>query len=58
MHGDRAEADHFQAGATIADVLGKLGEEAAFGQLAFQGAIEKAVLDLLEDEPAGTVRAA
>jgi DNA topoisomerase IB len=50
--------DHFQAGATIADALGKLGEGAAFGQLAFQGAIEKAVLDLLDDEPASTVRAA
>jgi len=55
---DPRVVDHFQAGATIADVLGKLGEGAAFGQLAFQGAIEKAVLDLLEDEPAGTVRAA
>jgi DNA topoisomerase IB len=55
---DPRVVDHFHAGATIADVLGKLGEEAAFGQLAFQGAIEKAVLDLLEDQPAGTVRAA
>jgi DNA topoisomerase IB len=55
---DPRVVDHFQAGATIADVLGKLGEEATFGQLAFQGSIEKAVLDLLEDEPAGTVRAA
>jgi DNA topoisomerase IB len=50
--------DHFEAGATIAPALGKLGEGAAFGQLAFQGAIEKPVLDLLDDEPGGTVRAA
>jgi len=55
---DPRVVDRFQAGATIAAALGKLGEGAAFGQLAFQGAIEKAVLDLLEDEPAGTVRAA
>ena len=50
--------DHFEAGATIASALSKLGEGAAFGELAIQGAIEKAVLDLLDDEPAGSVRAA
>lgn len=50
--------DRFEAGVTIAPALGKLGEGATFGQLAIQGAIEKAVLDLLDDEPAGSVRAA
>jgi len=50
--------DRFEAGTTIAPALGKLGEGAAFGQLAFQGAIEKAVLELLDDESADTVRAA
>jgi len=50
--------DHFEAGATIASALSKLGEGAAFGQLAIQGAIEQAVVELLEDEPAGSVRAA
>jgi DNA topoisomerase IB len=55
---DPRVVDRFQAGVTIAPALGKLGEDAAFGQLAIQGAIEKAVLDLLEDESAGTVAAA
>jgi DNA topoisomerase IB len=55
---DPRVVDHFEAGITIAPALGKLGEGAIFGQLAFQGAIEKAVLDLLAEEPAGTVRAA
>jgi DNA topoisomerase-1 len=50
--------DRFEAGTTIASALSKLGEGAAFGELAIQGAIEKAVLDLLDEEPAGTVRAA
>jgi DNA topoisomerase IB len=50
--------DNFEAGITIAPDLSKLGEGATFGQLAIQGAIEKAVLDLLGDDAAGTVRAA
>jgi len=55
---DPRVVDRFEAGVTILPALSKLGEGAAFGQLAFQGAIEKATLDLLEDEPASTVRAA
>ena len=55
---DPRVVDRFEAGFTISPALSKLGEDATFGQLAFQGAIEQAVLDLLEDEPAGTVRAA
>ena len=43
--------DRYQAGVTISGVLHKLGDEAGFGQLATQGAIEEAVLDLLEDAP-------
>ena len=46
------------SGVTIASALGKLGEGAAFGQLAIQGAIEDAVLDLLDDEPTSSVEAA
>jgi DNA topoisomerase IB len=55
---DPRVVDRFQAGVTIAPALGTLGEGAAFGQLAIQGAIETAVLDLLDDAPASTVRAA
>ncbi|MBV9043442.1 MAG: DNA topoisomerase IB [Acidimicrobiia bacterium] len=50
--------DHFEAGVTIAPALGKLGEGAVFGQLATQGAVEEAVLDLLNDEATGNVQAA
>ena len=55
---DPRVVDRFQAGVTIAPALSKLGEGATFGQLAIQGAIETAVLDLLDDAPASTVRAA
>jgi DNA topoisomerase IB len=55
---DPRAIDRFEAGTTIAPELSKLGEGAAFGQLAIQGAIEESVLDLLDDEPAGSVRAA
>ncbi|MBV9410424.1 MAG: DNA topoisomerase IB [Acidimicrobiia bacterium] len=55
---DPRVVDHFQAGTTVASALSKLGEGAAFGQLAIQGAIEKAVLDLLDEEPADSVQAA
>ncbi len=49
--------DHYEGGVTIAPVLAKLGEGATFGQLATQGAIEKAVLDLLAEEPAAVAAA-
>ena len=49
--------DHYEAGLTIAPALAKLGEGATFGQLATQGAIEKAVLELLAEEPAAVVAA-
>lgn len=40
--------DRFDAGLTIAGALQNLGEVAATGEPAFQGAVEEAVLDLLE----------
>lgn len=40
--------DLFNDGVTIASELDKLGAEAGFGQLATQGPIERAVIDLLE----------
>jgi DNA topoisomerase IB len=55
---DPRVVDHFEAGVTIAPALGKLGEGAAFGQLATQGSIEDAVLDLLNDELTSNVQAA
>jgi DNA topoisomerase-1 len=41
--------DRFRSGWTIAGVIGDIGEGAYFGDLSTQGAIEEAVLDLLED---------
>ncbi len=46
---DPRVVDRYHAGITIAPVLSRLGEGAAFGQLSIQGHIEKAVLELLED---------
>jgi len=42
--------DRYAAGVTIGGALVELGDEAELGEPAFQGAIEAAVLDLLEDE--------
>ena len=42
--------DRYVSGVTIGGVLEALGDEAELGEPAFQGAIEAAVLDLLEDE--------
>jgi DNA topoisomerase IB len=50
--------DRYAAGETIAAALHRLGDGAAFGQLSTQGAVERAVLDLLDDAPAVTARAA
>ena len=54
---DPRVVDRFHAGATIAPALWKLGEKAAVGQLSTQGAIEAAVLDLLDEEPAAPAAA-
>ena len=42
--------DRFESGVTIAGVLEDLGEVDAFGEPALQGAVEDAVLDLIEEE--------
>ena len=42
--------DRYQDGLTIGGALDQLGEDVDFGQPSFQGAVEKAVLDLLEEE--------
>jgi DNA topoisomerase IB len=43
--------DRFNDGITIAGALDRLGEGIDLGQPSFQGAIEEAVLDLIEEEP-------
>jgi DNA topoisomerase-1 len=47
---DPRVVDRFHAGVTIAGALDRLGEADAFGAPATQGAIEAAVVDLIEDE--------
>jgi DNA topoisomerase-1 len=42
--------DRYQDGFTIGGALDRLGDDADLGQPSFQGAVEEAVLDLLEDE--------
>jgi DNA topoisomerase IB len=42
--------DRYASGVTIGGALEELGADAELGEPAFQGAIEAAVLDLLEDE--------
>ena len=48
---DPRVVDRYWAGVTIAGALAQLGEGAAFGQLSTQGAVEQAVLELLDDAP-------
>jgi DNA topoisomerase I len=43
--------DRFRDGVTIGGALEMLGDDVSFGQPSTQGAIEEAVLDLLEDSP-------
>ena len=45
--------DRYNDGLTIRDDLHRLGADARFGELATQGAIEQAVLDLLREPAAG-----
>lgn len=45
--------DRYNDGITIAGALDKLGASASYGELATRGAVERAVLDLLRDPPAG-----
>jgi DNA topoisomerase IB len=41
--------DHYESGVTIAGVLEELGDVEVFGEPALQGAVEEAVLDLIEE---------
>lgn len=51
--------DRFEEGATVAGALQELGQPETYGEPAFQGAVERAVLDLLEGQiPAATPLAA
>ena len=52
---DPRVVDRYLAGVTVAGALAHLGEGATFGQLSTQGAIEEAVLDLLDDAPTAQV---
>ncbi|HWG73999.1 MAG TPA: hypothetical protein VG184_08090 [Acidimicrobiales bacterium] len=54
---DPRVVDRFARGQTIASALGQLGEGTTFGQLSTQGAIEEAVLDLLDPVGEGEVAA-
>lgn len=48
---DPRVVDLYEDGVTIAPVLEELGETASYGEPAYQGAIEAAVLHLLRDDP-------
>jgi DNA topoisomerase-1 len=50
--------DLYEAGQTIRDDLEELGADASYGEPAFQGAIEAAVLRLLRDAPETALRKA
>ena len=50
--------DRYAAGVTIDAALGRLGDSTLFGQLSTQGAIEDAVLDLLDEDAPATDRKA
>jgi DNA topoisomerase-1 len=47
--------DRFRDGVTIGGALEQLGDDVVFGQPSTQGAIEEAVLDLLEEEPSAAL---
>ena len=49
--------DLYESGSTIRGVLEQLGEDASYGEPAFQGAIETAVLRLLRDPPEQALKA-
>ena len=55
---DPRVVDRYQAGVTIADALAQAEEDSEAGQLAIHGAIEQAVLELLEDAPPAVAEAA
>ena len=47
--------DRFEDGVTIGGALERLGDESRFGEPSTQGAIEEAVLDLLEEEDSAAI---
>jgi DNA topoisomerase I len=47
--------DRFEDGVTIGGALDRLGDESRFGEPSTQGAIEEAVLDLLEEEDSAAI---
>jgi DNA topoisomerase IB len=47
--------DRFNDGVTIAGALDRLGEGLDLGQPSIQGAVEEAVLDLIEEEPSSSI---
>ena len=51
---DPRVVDRYLGGVTIAEALADLGEGATFGQLSTQGAVEEAVLELLDEAPPAT----
>jgi DNA topoisomerase I len=48
---DPRVVDRYRAGVTVHDDLGRLGADTALGHLSTQGAVEQAVIDLLDDAP-------
>jgi len=54
---DPRVVDRYREGVTITDALGRLGADAGPGHLPTQGAVEKAVLDLLDDETSSAAAA-
>ncbi len=55
---DPRVVDRYLAGQTVASALGQLGSGLSFGDLSTQGAVEEAVLDLLDPRPAAERRTA
>ncbi|HEV3365557.1 MAG TPA: DNA topoisomerase IB [Acidimicrobiia bacterium] len=55
---DPRVVDRYRAGVTISDALSRIGEEPGPAASAIHGAIEKAVLELLEDAPDAVAEAA
>ncbi len=55
---DPRVVDRYRAGVTIADTLSQLGDEAAAEVCAIHGAIEEAVIEILDDAPEAVVEAA
>jgi DNA topoisomerase I len=47
--------DRYRDGFTIGGAIDRLGEDVDLGQPSFQGAVEEAVLDLLEEEPTDAI---